>query len=152
MFNFKSITILSVALLVGMAAGSASAKSDSYIDSLKALSFSQLEQNWDVDFEGDQIWFGGSILSILNTCMVNPTTIRSKYKYDIEVMDGDDFEVVGNDYLYKSIYSSRAVVDGDDVIDEPYIINTSRKIDIVTNDDDFENEFLFSRVFTTPNC
>ena len=41
---------------------------------------------------------------------------------------------------------------GDDIIDEAYTINPSRRIDIVTNDDDFENDFLFSRVFTIPKC
>lgn len=149
----KSMATLTIALSLSTIAQNVSAESTSYIGQLKQQSFSQLALNYDIDFENDQIWFGGKMMSVLDTCMINPNTIRTKTKHVIELLgDHDDFEIMGHDYLYKSIYSTRAVVDGDDVIDESYTINPTRRIDIVTNDDDFDNEFLFSRIFVTPNC
>jgi hypothetical protein len=154
MFNlkFKSITTIAIALTSIIIAKNVCAGTSSYIGQLKLQSFSELAANYDVDFENDQIWFGGKMMSVLDTCMATPTTIRTKTKHNIEILDEDDFEIIGHDYLYKSIYATRAVVDGDDVIDESYTINPTRRIDIVTNDDDFNNDFLFSRIFVTPNC
>jgi hypothetical protein len=139
-------------ILLLTAASFAQASSTSYISDLKTQSFEELRANYDVELENDQVWFGGSIVSILDTCMLDVKTIRTISKRDIEEQDGDDFEVVAHGYLYKSIYSTRAVVDGDDVISEEYTINTTRNINIVTNDDDMDNDFLFSREYTIPTC
>lgn len=91
----------------------AHAGSGSYVESLKAQSFSELRANYDVELENDQVWFGGTIVSILDTCMADAETVRTSEKLEIEEMDGDDFVVVGVDYLYKSIHGRRAMVDED---------------------------------------
>lgn len=144
---------LLLTLVLATSALSANAFSNgSYVDSLKKQSFEELRQNWDVDFENDQVWFGGKIISILDTCMADETTIRTNSKVTIEEMDGDDFVVVGRDYLYKSIHTQRVVVDGDDTVWEDYTMNTTRSIRIVENDDDFEGDVLFERDYTIPAC
>lgn len=139
-------------LLLAVVSMTFTAQASSYVDYLKGLSWSELRANWDVDFEGDQVWFGGRIVDIFDTCMINDTTIRTNSKVKIEEMDGDDFVVVGFDYLYKSIHTSRAVVDGDSVIDEPYTMSTTRTIRVVENDDDFQGDLLFRKEFTIPAC
>jgi hypothetical protein len=144
MKNLLCVLLLSVASLAQAGNG--------YVNGLRAQSFEELRANYDVEIENDQVWFGGSIVSILDTCMSDSQTIRTVSKRDIEELDGDDFEVVGHDYLYKSIYSTRAVVDGDDVLTENYTMSTTRTLDIVSNDDDFMNEFYFSREYTIPAC
>lgn len=123
-----------------------------YVDGLKKLNWTQLQANYDVDFEGDQIMFGGHILSILNTCMFDDQTIRTKNLVRIEEQDGDTFVFVGYEYLYKSIYSTRTMVDGDGTIDVPYTIATTRMIRVVANDSDFNGRFLFNKAFTIPSC
>ena len=70
----------------------------------------------------------------------------------IVVADVDDFVVVGKDYLYKSIYGTKVVVDGDGTIDVPYTMSTTRTIRIVEMDDDFDGDVLFERDFTIPAC
>lgn len=124
----------------------------SYVSELKKLNWEELRANWDVDFEGDQIWFDGKILSVLDTCMSSPTIIRSLDKVLIEEYDGDEFTPIGYEYLYKSIYSTRTMVDGDDTIDIPYTVKTKRNIKVVNWDEEFEGEFLFYKEFEIPSC
>lgn len=124
----------------------------SYLDYLKGLSWEELDQNWDVDFEGDQIWFGGHMLSILDTCMADEETFRTVDKKVLEVQDGDDWRVVGEDYLYKSIYGKKAMVDGDDVIMVPVVHKTSRTIKVVDIEQEFFANYLFKKEFTVPAC
>ena len=84
--------------------------------------------------------------------MLDSTTIRTISKIAIEEQVGDYFEVLGYDYLYKSINSTRVIVDGDDVMEEEYTLNITRNISIVTNDDDMDNDYLFSKKFRIPKC
>lgn len=141
-------TIVSILLLTLSTATLA----NSYVDYLRGLSWSELRANYDVDFEGDKIWFGGSQFSVFDTCMASNKVIRTKNKVTIEVLDEDDFEVVGYDYLYKSVNSTRTIVDYDSTIDVPYTVPVTRTIDVVSLEDEFDAEFYFSRSFTIPAC
>ncbi|MAE74123.1 MAG: hypothetical protein CL675_08495 [Bdellovibrionaceae bacterium] len=130
----------------------AAAESD-YVRELKALSFEELAARWDVDFENDQIWFGGTILSVFDTCVLDSETLRTIHTRDIEAQDDHDgFVVVGHDYLYRPIRGLRPMVDGDGTTDVPYEISLTRSIRIVENDDDFEGDILFTRDYTIPLC
>ena len=148
MKNVLGVLLLSVASIAQVNAASG----NSYVDSLKAQSFSELRANYDVDFENDQTWFGGRIVSVLDTCMLDEETVRTLNKVTIEEYDGEEFEVVGYDYLTKSIHGTKAMVDGDDVIDVPYTMSTTREIKVVQMDDDFDGDLLFTRDFTIPSC
>lgn len=123
-----------------------------YVSNLRKLSWAELKENYDVDFEGDQIMFGGHFLSILDTCMADATTIRTLEEIRIEEQDGDTFVFVGYEYLYRKINTTRTMVDGDGTIEVPYTIATRRLISVVENDSDFNGRLLFKKEFVVPNC
>lgn len=143
---FKSLALITTTILA------LNSNANTYIEGLKKLSWQELAQNYDVTFEGDQLFFGGHIISILNTCMHDETTLRTQKKIRIEEQDGDTFVYVGHDYLYRSIHSYRTMVDGDGTVDVPYTIQTRRLISVVENDDHFYRRLLFKKEFTVPNC
>ena len=145
--NNKTLLVLSLLFISNLSLGSSN-----YIKTLKKMTFKELQQDYDIDFENNQIWFKGKMLSILDTCMQNNETIRTINKVKIEEYDGEDFYYVGRDYLYKSIYSQRVLVSGDDTEFVDYVINKTRIISVVENDDDFQGDVLFKRKFTIPNC
>ncbi len=123
-----------------------------YVERLKKKTWAQLRADWDLDFENDQIWFGGKMMSVFDTCMASASQIRTLKKVKIEEYDGEDFYTVGYDYLYRSVRSTRPMVDGDGTVDVPYSVATSRMIRVVYNDDDFDGDYLFSKRFTIPSC
>lgn len=140
------ITVVTISLSINSFAESR------YVSNLRKLSWAELQENYDVDFEGDQIMFGGHFLSILDTCMADATTIRTLEEIRIEEQDGDTFVFVGHEYLYRNIHTTRTLVDGDGTIEVPYTIATRRLISIVESDSDFNGRFLFKKEFVVPNC
>jgi len=143
-------TFIATATLVS--AFSASATQDSYLQSLKNMNFDQLAAQYDVAFEGDQIFFNGSIISMLNTCMADPATLRTKNKVVIEQLDDEDFVITGNDYLYKPVNGLKAMVDGDSVKYVQHTIETEKDIHIVTFDDDLDFDHLFTKRYKIEKC
>jgi hypothetical protein len=145
--NFKKIISLFVFMICVSGVVNAG-----YVDDLKQKSWSELRADWDLDFEGDQIWFRGRVISIFDTCMVSNTIIRTKKRVIIEEYDGEDFYATGNDYLYRSLIGTRTIVEGDGTSSEEYTLNKTRKIRVVQNDDEFSGEILFYKEFTVPKC
>lgn len=127
------------------------AKESSYIKSLKKLSLQELRDHYEVKLKGDNIWIAGTSLSVLDTC-VEGDKIRTQDKVEISQMDGDRFVVVGYDFLFKNIKSKKPMVDGDKVIMVDTVFPLTLKIDIVTNDDNFNDKYLFSRSYTIAKC
>ena len=123
-----------------------------YIDSLKNLTWGELQANYDVDFEGDQIMFGGNIVSRLDTCLSDDKTLRTISKREIQEYDGDDFYVVGYDYLYTSLSYYKTYSDGDGTIDVLKTHKINKLINVVQADDDFEGSFLFEKTHTLEAC
>ncbi|MCO4755680.1 MAG: hypothetical protein KC478_14455 [Bacteriovoracaceae bacterium] len=144
------ITTLILSVSFSAIAGSGQ---NSYIQSLESLSLSELSKEVEgVELENDKIWFEGSQVSIVDVCMSDAETFRTIEKRDIEEYDGDDFEVVGYDYLYKSIYGTETYVDGDGTVDVAVTYPTTREIKVIQSDSEFGGEFLFSRTYTVPAC
>ncbi|SFD33057.1 hypothetical protein [Pseudoalteromonas denitrificans] len=147
---FLTSTLLSLATFFTVF--SAAAKQSSYITNLKNMNFDQLSAHNDIAFEGDQIWFKGTAVSMLNTCMSDSKTLRTNEKKTIEILDEEDLIITGFDYLYTPISTTKAIVNGDTVIYTKNQIKTQKDIYIVTNDDDMDSDFLFSKQFTVPYC
>lgn len=141
----KSVYLLFVFILVQ------STFANEYINGLKKLSWAELDAHYDVAFEGHQVWFGGRIFSRLDLCIENEQ-LRTKTKVKIEEYDGDDFYVVGYDYLYRSLKYTRVIVDGDATRDEVAYHQITKFISVVQNDDDFEGDLLFKKSHTFKNC
>lgn len=131
---------------------SATATQNTYLETLKNMNFDEIAAQYDIAFEGDQIFFKGNVISMLNTCMADPQTIRTKSKVVIETLDDEDFIITGHDYLYKSVNSLKAMVDGDSVKYINHTIATEKDIHIVTNDDDLDFDHLFSKKYKIKKC
>lgn len=123
-----------------------------YIQSLKEMSIQELRQEEDVELGGDKVWFGLRQVSVADICMCDEETFRTIKKHKIEELDGDYFEVVGYDYLYKSIYGSETYVDGDSTVDVDIVYPTTFEIQVLTEDYEFGSELLFSFSYTVPKC
>ena len=124
----------------------------SYVDDLKRLSWTELKDHYEVDFEGDQINFSGTFISRLDLCLSDSETLRTIEKREIEEFDGDDFVVVGYDYLYQTLNYSKTYVDGDGTIDILKRYELSKEIKVVQNDSDFEGDLLFTKIHTIEPC
>ncbi|WP_042145061.1 MULTISPECIES: hypothetical protein [unclassified Pseudoalteromonas] len=116
------------------------------------MNFYELAAQYNIAFKGVQIFFKGNVVSILNTCMADPQTIRTKFKVVIETLDDEDFIVIGHDYLYKSANGLKAMVDGVSVKYINHTIATEKHIHIVTNDDDLDFDHLFSKRYKIKKC
>ena len=95
------------------------------------------------------VWW--AYFSRLDICLENEQ-LRTKTKVKIEEYDGDDFYVVGYDYLYRSLKYTRVIVDGDSTRDEVAYHPITKVISVVQNDDDFEGDLLFKKSHTFENC
>lgn len=147
-FSFKK-ALLTAAIF---SAFSATATQNTYLETLKKMNFDELAAQYDIAFEGDQIFFKGNVISMFNTCMADQNTIRTKSKVVIETLDDEDFVVTGHNYLYKSVNGLKAMVDGDSVKYINHTIATEKDINIVTNDDDLDFDHLFSKRYKIKKC
>ncbi|MBC76906.1 MAG: hypothetical protein CME64_12910 [Halobacteriovoraceae bacterium] len=123
-----------------------------YIEGIKKMTLQELSQEEGIELDGDRLWFGLTQVSVVDVCMADEETFRTIEKRTIEVLDEDYFEVVGYDYLYKSIYGTKTFVDGDGTIDVDVVYPTTFEIQVLTEDYEFGNEFLFERSYTVPAC
>ena len=146
-FSFKK-ALITASLC---SAFSAFATQNTYIETLKAMDFNELSEQYDIAFEGDQIFFNGNIVSMLNTCMAEPQTIRKKSKVIIEKLDDEDFIVTGHNYLYKSVNGLKDMVYGDSARYVNHTIETEKDIHIVTFDDDLGFDHLFTKRYKIEN-
>ena len=143
MKNFLFLTLF----IFGM-----NAMANNYVESLQALSWDELVAHEDVDFEGVQINFSGRLISRLDVCLSDASTLRTKTKRDIEEYDGEDFYTVGYDYLYTSLNYTSVMVDGDGTIDLPAKYAITKDVRVVQMDDDFEGDLLFKKSHTIESC
>jgi len=148
--NFSLKKTLLTAAIFGVF--SATATENTYLNTLKNMNFDELAAQYDITFEGDQIFFKGNVVSMINTCMADPKTIRTRSKVVIETLDDEDFMVTGHDYLYKSVNGLKAMVDGDSVKYINHTIATEKDIHIVTNDDDLDFDHLFTKRYKIEKC
>jgi hypothetical protein len=147
-FSLKKALITATVLSVF----SVTASENTYLKTLKKMNFDELAAQYDIAFEGDHIFFKGNVVSMLNTCMADPKTIRTKSKVVIETLDDEDFVVTGHDYLYKSVNGLKTMVDGDSVKYINHTIATEKDIYIVTNDDDLDFDHLFTKSYKIEKC
>jgi len=145
----KNTFIATVALLSTF---TVSATQNSYLEALKDMDFDELAAQYDIAFEGDQIFFNGKVISMLNTCMADPSTLRTKNKIVIEQLDDEDFIITGHKYLYKPVNGLKAMVDGDSVKYVKHLIETEKDIHIVTFDDDLDFDHLFTKKYKIKKC
>ncbi len=124
----------------------------SYVDQLSQLSWQELKDHEDVDFLGVQINFDGTFISRLDVCLSDADTLRTINKVRIEEYDGEDFNFVGYDFLYRSLNYTRVYVDGDSTVDVIEAYKVTKDIKVVQWDDDFDGDFLFYKEHTIKSC
>lgn len=129
-----------------------SAQANDYIEELKATPLEELAENYDVFFEGDQLWFGGHIVSILDVCMEDEETFRTVDKHKIYKALDEELIVVGEDYLTKSIYGQKAISKNDEVILVPFTYPTTWTINVVERPEQDRGDYLFSKEYTISPC
>ncbi len=118
-----------------------------------------IQKSYDVVAEDSQINFNGTLVGVLDVCLLKEMTLRTKkkvsiYEWSDEVNDDLGPVIVGKDYLTTSRKYLKTYADGDETIEVLQIYPLNYSIDVYDSEDDiqFPGSELFTKNYTIPSC